>query len=372
MSKRDYYDVLGVSKGVSDSELKKAYRKQAMKYHPDRNPDDPSAAEKFKEATEAYEVLSDSSKRSNYDQFGHDGVDLSGFGSGRNPTDAFNDIFGDIFGGGDPFGRNNRNRRSRGADLQYSLSIDLESAVLGITKKITIPVLDTCDRCDGSGAEPGSSPTVCPTCNGTGQVRMQQGFFSVSQTCPQCSGSGQIISNPCKKCHGQGRIERNKTLSIKIPAGVDNGDRIRLAGEGEAGPVGGQNGDLFVQIQVEPHEVFERDGSHLYCEAPISITQAALGGSIEIPTLNGKVKIKIPEGTQTGKLFRLRGKGVTKIRSSKTGDLLCRVVVETPQNLSSKQKELFKQIDESLVQSDNHNPLSTDWFEKVKSFFERE
>ena len=201
---------------------------------------------------------------------------------------------------------------------------------------------------------------------------MQQGFFSVSQTCRQCSGSGQIISNPCKECRGQGRIERNKTLSIKIPAGVDNGDRIRLAGEGEAGPVGGQNGDLFVQIQVEPHEVFERDGSHLYCEAPISITQAALGGSIEIPTLSGKVKIKIPEGTQTGKLFRLRGKGVTKIRSSKTGDLLCRVVVETPQNLSSKQKELFKQIDESLVQSDNHNPLSTDWFEKVKSFFERE
>ena len=371
MSKRDYYDVLGVSRNTQGDELKKAYRKLAMKYHPDRNPGDSSAAEKFKEATEAYEVLSDSSKKSAYDQFGHQGVSSSGFGSSRSATDAFNDIFGDIFGdlfgGGDPFSGSRRS--NRGSDLEYSLSINLENAVKGITEKILVPTLDSCDDCEGSGTSPGTKPSSCPSCNGAGQVRMQQGFFSISQTCRQCGGSGTIITNPCRSCSGNGRVEKTKTLSVKIPAGIDSGDRIRLSGEGEAGPSGGPSGDLYVHIKVLPHEVFERDGQHLYCEAPISFVDAALGAEIEIPTLEGKVKIKIPEGTQTGKLFRLKGRGVKKIRSAAVGALLCRVIVETPQNLDSKQKTLLNELGSSLKEKKN-TPMSSAWFSKVKAFFD--
>ena len=370
MSKRDYYDTLGVNRNTQGEELKKAYRKLAMKYHPDRNPGDSSASEKFKEVTEAYEVLSDPSKKSAYDQFGHQGVSSSGFASSRSATDAFNDIFGDIFGdvfGGDPFSRSGRS--NRGSDLQYSLSIDLERAVKGATEKIRIPTLERCDECGGSGAEPGTEPSTCPSCQGAGQVRMQQGFFSISQTCRQCEGSGRVVTSPCKKCTGNGRVEKSKTLSVKIPAGVDSGDRIRLTGEGEAGPQGGSSGDLYVQINVYSHEVFERDGQHLYCEAPISFIDAALGAEIEIPTLDGKVKIKIPEGTQTGKLFRLKGKGVKKIRGSSVGDLLCRVIIETPQKLNTKQKELIKELGSTLKEN-KHNPLSSEWFNKVKSFFD--
>ena len=371
MSKRDYYDVLGVGRDAKTEELKKAYRKLAMKHHPDRNPDNSSSSEKFKEATEAYEVLSDPSRRTTYDQFGHQGVDPSGFSSGRSATDAFNDIFGDIFGdvfGGDPFSRTQR--INRGSDLEFSLTINLENAVRGVTEKIRIPTFDACGDCRGSGSEPGSSPSSCPSCNGAGQVRMQQGFFSISQTCRQCGGSGQVISNPCKKCQGNGRVKRSKTLSVKIPAGIDSGDRIRLSGEGEAGQKGAAPGDLFVQINVRQHEMFERDGQHLYCEAPLSFIDAALGSEIEIPTLDGKVKIKIPEGTQTGKLFRLKGKGVKRIRSSSVGDLLCRVIIETPQKLTSKQKELMKELDISLKE-EKHNPLSFEWLNKVRSFFDK-
>ena len=368
MSTRDYYDVLGVDRNAKEDELKKAYRKLAMKYHPDRNLDDSSASEKFKEATEAYEILSDSSKRSAYDQFGHQGVDPSGFASGRSATDAFNDIFGDIFGGGDPFGRSQRS--NRGSDLQYSMTISLENAVRGVTEKIRIPTLEVCNPCRGLGAEPGSNPSICPSCKGAGQIRMQQGFFSVSQTCRQCGGNGEIISNPCKKCRGEGRVEKRKTLSVKIPSGVDTGDRIRLAGEGEAGFSGGPPGDLFVQIKVLSHDVFERDGRHLYCEAPINFVDASLGGEIEIPTLDGKVKIKIPEGTQTGKLFRLKAKGVNQVRGGSVGDLLCRVIVETPQNLTKNQKTILKDFKSELSNNKKHSPLSFEWFTKVKSFFD--
>ena len=370
MSTRDYYDVLGVDRNAKEDALKKAYRKLAMKYHPDRNPEDSSASEKFKEATEAYEILSDSSKRSAYDQFGHQGVDPSGFASGRSATDAFNNIFGDIFGdifGGDPFSRSRRS--NQGSDLEYSLTISLENAVKGVTEKIRIPTLDTCNDCSGSGSQQGTQPSTCPSCNGAGQVRMQQGFFSISQTCRQCGGLGQVITNPCKKCRGKGRLERTKTLSVKIPAGVDTGDRVRLSDEGEAGLNGGNPGDLYVLIKVLSHEVFERDGQHLYCEAPISFIVAALGGEIEIPTLGGKVKIKIPEGTQTGKLFRLRGKGVKRIRSNSVGDLMCRVIIETPQKLNSKQKDILKGLEVSLKER-KHSPLSFEWFERIRSFFE--
>ena len=371
MSKRDYYEVLGVDVGVSGEDLKKAYRKKAMKFHPDRNSDDPSAPDKFKEASEAYEVLSDSSKRNSYDQFGHQGVDASRTGGGQSAegfNDIFGDIFGDVFGGGDPFGR--RQRTNRGSDLQYSMTISLEDAVRGVTEKIAVPALESCESCNGSGAKKGSSAITCPGCNGAGQVRTQQGFFSVAQTCRQCSGSGQVIKNPCKSCNGQGRVERRKTLSVKIPAGVDTGDRIRLAGEGEAGINGGPSGDLFVQIKVLPHDVFERDGRHLYCEVPVSFIDATLGGELQIPTLNGKVKIKIPEGTQTGKLFRIRGRGVDAIRGGSKGDLLCKATIETPQNLSKSQKALLRELQSSLKDSGKQTPLSSEWFDKVKSFFE--
>jgi molecular chaperone DnaJ len=370
MSKRDYYEVLGVSKGADEKEIKKAYRREAMKHHPDRNPDDPSAEAKFKEASEAYDVLTDPRKRAAYDQYGHAGVDqgMGGGGfSGGNFSDIFGDVFGDIFGGG---GRS-RGGPQRGSDLRYTLDISLENAVKGTTVEIRVPSLATCDTCDGSGAKKGNSPVTCGTCNGVGQVRMQQGFFQVQQACPTCRGRGKTISDPCTSCHGQGRVEKTKTLSVKVPPGVDTGDRIRLSGEGEAGPEGGPPGDLFVQMSVRQHPIFERDGKNLYCEVPITFVDAALGGDLDVPTLDGRVKLKIPPETQTGKLFRLRGKGVKPVRGGSVGDLLCRAVVETPVKLNKEQKALLEQLRESLGQGGTtQSPRQTSWFEGVKNFFD--
>jgi molecular chaperone DnaJ len=372
MSKRDYYEVLGVSRDVDAKELKKAYRKLAMKYHPDRNPDDKDADAKFKEATEAYEILGDQQKRAAYDQYGHAGVDPNagggGFGGGgANFSDIFGDVFGDIFGGGG--GRGGRGGPQRGSDLRYTMELSLEEAVRGIEKKIRVPTLTSCETCDGSGAKPGTSPKTCGTCGGAGQVRMQQGFFSVQQTCPSCRGQGTMIEDPCNSCHGRGVKEETKTLSVKIPPGVDTGDRIRLSGEGEAGAMGGPAGDLYVQVSVKEHELFHRDGRNLYCDVPISIVDAALGGELEVPTLDGRVKLKIPAETQSGKLFRLRGKGVTPVRGGTAGDLLCRVQVETPVNLNSEQKDLLMKFQESLT-GEKHSPQKKSWFEGVKRFFE--
>lgn len=369
MSKRDYYEVLGVDRNVSKADLKKAYRRVAMKYHPDRNPDDADAEAKFKEASEAYEVLSDENKRTAYDQYGHAGVDQQGgFGGGGfgggSFSDIFGDVFGDIFGGGG--GR--RGGPARGSDLRYTLELDLEDAVRGTTVKIRVPTLVGCNTCDGTGAKAGTRPATCTTCGGIGQVRMQQGFFSVQQTCPNCRGKGTIISDPCSGCHGQGRVEETKTLSVKVPAGVDTGDRIRLSGEGEAGSDGGPAGDLYVQVSVKEHEIFQRDGKNLYCEVPISFADAALGGELDVPTLDGRVKLKVPHETQTGKLFRLRGKGVAPVRGGAPGDLMVRVVVETPVNLSNKQKELLKELKASM-QGDKNSPRQSSWFEGMKSFF---
>ncbi|SEJ03525.1 molecular chaperone DnaJ [Pseudomonas linyingensis] len=374
MAKRDYYEVLGVERGASEAELKKAYRRLAMKYHPDRNPDDKAAEEKFKEANEAYEVLSDASKRSAYDQYGHAGVDPSmggggGFGAGNaNFSDIFGDVFSDFFGGGGRGGQ--RGGPQRGSDLRYTLELDLEEAVRGTTVTIRVPTLVACKPCEGSGAKKGSAPVACTTCGGIGQVRMQQGFFSVQQTCPRCHGSGKMISDPCGSCHGQGRVEEHKTLSVKVPAGVDTGDRIRLTGEGEAGTQGGPAGDLYVVVNVREHAIFQRDGKHLYCEVPISFADAALGGELEVPTLDGRVKLKIPEATQTGKLFRLRGKGVAPVRGGGAGDLMCRVVVETPVNLDKRQRELLEEFRSSLQGDSSHSPKASGWFEGVKRFFD--
>ena len=371
MSKRDFYEILGVDKGADAKEIKRAYRKLAMKYHPDRNPDDKDADEKFKEATEAYEVLSDQEKRSAYDQFGHAGVDGSagqgGFGGG-NFSDIFGDVFGDIFGGGGGRG-GARNGPQRGSDLKYNLELTLEQAVKGAEVKIRVPTLVNCETCDGSGAKEGSSPTTCNTCHGQGQVRMQQGFFSVQQACPTCRGQGTIIKDPCGTCHGQGVKEETKTLNVKVPAGVDNGDRIRLSGEGEAGTRGGPAGDLYVETHIKPHPIFERDGRNLYCDVPISIADAALGGEIEVPTLDGRVNLKIPAETQSGKLFRLRGKGVVPVRGGAQGDLLCRVMVETPVKLTEHQKKILKEFQASL-KGEKHSPKKKSWFDNVKTFFE--
>jgi molecular chaperone DnaJ len=373
MSKRDYYEVLGVDKNTDDKDIKKAYRRVAMKYHPDRNPDDPDADHKFKEATEAYDILMDAEKRAAYDRFGHAGVDPSmggggGFGGGGNFSDIFGDVFGDIFGGG---GGRGRGGPQRGSDLRYTLDITLEDAVKGTTVEIRVPSLSACEKCDGSGAKKGSSPVTCGTCGGAGQVRMQQGLFQVQQTCPTCRGRGKTITDPCNACHGQGRVEKTRTLSVKVPPGVDTGDRIRLSGEGEAGPDGGPPGDLFVQMSVRQHNIFERDGKNLYCEVPITFVAAALGGELEVPTLDGRVKLKIPAETQTGKLFRLRGKGVKPVRGGTVGDLLCRAVVETPVKLNKRQKALLEQFQESLGEGGHaQSPRQTSWFEGVKSFFD--
>jgi len=372
MSKRDYYEVLGVSRDASEAELKKAYRRLAMKYHPDRNTDNSDDAEaRFKEAKEAYEVLNDANKRAAYDQYGHAGVDPSMGGrpgGGAGFEDIFGDVFGDIFGGGR---RGGGPQAHRGSDLQYNLELSLEDAVFGTEVKIHVPTLVSCKTCSGSGAKEGTSATTCTTCHGAGQVRMQQGFFAVQQTCPQCRGKGKMIADPCPDCHGQGRKQEQKTLSVKVPAGVDTGDRIRLAGEGEAGESGAPAGDLYVQMHVKPHDIFSRDDNDLFCEMPITIGTATLGGEIEVPTLDGKLRLKIPAETQTGKLFRMRGKGVKPVRGGMTGDLLCRVNVETPVKLSNKQKDLLKEFEKSVQEGGkHHSPQHASWGDRMKQFFD--
>ena len=372
MAMRDYYEILGVERSADEREIKKAYKRLAMKFHPDRNPDNPEAEEKFKEAKEAYEILTDAQKRAAYDKFGHAGVDPNqagpgGFGGGADFGDVFGDIFGDIFGGG-----RRSQRAARGADLRYNMELTLEEAVRGVSKEIKVPTLVECDECHGSGARSGTSAQTCPTCHGSGQVQMRQGFFAVTQTCPHCHGKGKIVTDPCRKCHGDGRVQKTKTLSVKIPAGVDTGDRIRLAGEGEAGEFGAPAGDLYVQVHVKEHPIFVRDGNNLFCEIPISFTTAALGGEVAVPTLDGKVMLKIPGETQTGRMFRLRGKGVRSLRSGAEGDLLCKAVVETPIKLSDEQKELLKQLEDSLNGSGmkTHKPKAEGFFEGVKRFFD--
>jgi molecular chaperone DnaJ len=372
MSKRDYYELLGVEKSAAADELKKAYRRLAMKHHPDRNPDDAEAEAKFKEAKEAYEVLSDSQKRATYDQFGHAGLDntgMGGMGGGASGFgDIFGDVFGDIFGGG---GRRGQSGIYRGADLRYELSLTLEDAVMGHSVDISFPSLKTCETCEGEGAKPGTSRKDCTTCGGVGQVRRQQGFFSVQQTCPACRGEGKIIEDPCTDCHGQGRIEQSRTLAVKGPAGVDTGDRIRLSGEGEAGQNGGPAGDLYVEIRVRPHQVFERDGANLSCTVPLSFTTAALGGDVNVPTLGGEVNLKIPASTQSGRVFRLRGKGVKPVRGGGVGDLYCRIDIETPSNLTKEQKDLLQQFETSIeAGGEKHSPKARSWKDSVKQFFD--
>jgi molecular chaperone DnaJ len=370
MSKRDYYKVLDVARTATEVEIKKAYRRLAMKFHPDRNPDDHEAEEKFKECKEAYEVLTDAQKRAIYDQHGHEGLAARG-GAGFSAADAFSDIFGDVFG--DIFGGGRRGGRQvfRGADLRYDLELELEQAVFGHETDVEFATLVECEPCKGSGAAPKSKVVTCETCHGAGQVRLQQGFFAVQQTCPRCKGRGQVITEPCDACLGQGRLRRKKTLAVKVPAGVDNGDRIRLAGEGEAGRNGGPPGDLYVEIRVREHAIFERDGSHLSCEVPVSFTTATLGGTVEVPTLGGNVELKVPSETQSGRVFRLREKGVKPVRGGPTGDLFCRVVVETPVNLTDEQKALLRKLEESMRASTrNHSPRQHSWLDGVKRFFE--
>jgi molecular chaperone DnaJ len=378
MAKRDFYEILGVAKGASDEEIKKSYRKLAMKYHPDRNPDSKESEDKFKEAKEAYEMLTNPEKREAYDRYGHAGVDPNmggggGFGGGAGGFgDAFGDIFGDIFGGGGAGrGRGAGPQVYRGADLRYNLEITLEQAAHGFDTTIRVPSWDKCETCHGTGAKPGTAPVTCSTCAGHGQVRMQQGFFSIQQTCPKCHGSGKIIPEPCAACSGAGRIKRNKTLEVKIPAGIDNGMRIRSTGNGEPGTNGGPSGDLYVEIHIKAHAVFQREGDDLHCEMPISFTKATLGGEIEVPTLSGKVSFTIPEGTQSGKTFRLKSKGIKGVRSGYHGDLFCHVVVETPVKLNDKQKDLLREFDRLTAEGGaKHSPQSKGWMDKVKDFFE--
>ncbi len=374
MAKRDFYEILGLAKNSSDEEIKKAYRKLAMKHHPDRNPDSKGAEDKFKEAKEAYEMLSDPQKRDAYDRYGHAGVDpnMGGGGGGGGFADAFGDIFGDIFGqaGGGRGGRGGP-QVYRGADLRYNLEITLEQAAHGYDTTIRVPSWDNCDTCDGSGAKPGTSPVTCTTCGGHGQVRMQQGFFSVLQTCPKCHGSGKINPSPCNACSGAGKIKRNKTLEVKIPSGIDDGMRIRSSGNGEPGTNGGPPGDLYVEIRIKQHTMFQREGDDLHCEIPISFAKAALGGEIEVPTLSGKASFTIPEGTQSGKTFRLRSKGIKGVRSGYAGDLFCHVVVETPVTLTERQKELMREFEELTIEGGSkHSPQTKSWKDKVKEFFE--
>ncbi|WP_133129445.1 molecular chaperone DnaJ [Legionella yabuuchiae] len=370
MQQQDYYELLGLSRSASEAEIKKAYRKLAMKYHPDRNANDKAAEEKFKEIQKAYAVLSDPQKRTAYDQYGHAGVDPSmgggGFGGFGGFGDVFEDIFENIFSGGR---QQHRSRGQRGSDLQFNVQLTLEEAARGKQIEITVPRHTNCTTCNGSGAKQGSKPKSCETCNGIGQVRIQQGFFSIQQTCPSCHGEGQVITEPCSSCHGQGRVRESKTLTVKIPAGVDNGDRVRLGGEGEAGIHGGPSGDLYVQVAVKPHELFERIDNNLHCEVPISFVTAALGGSIEVPTLDGRVTLKIPAETQTGKAFRLRGKGIKSVRGHDIGDLICKVSVETPISLNREQKDLLTQFQSSL-DGGKHSPRTSSWFDGVKKFFE--
>jgi len=371
MAKRDYYEVLGLERDADAHALKTAYRRLAMKNHPDRNPDDAQAEERFKEGKEAYEVLSDANKRAAYDQFGHAGVDQSvGGGSTGGFRDIFDEVFGDIFGGRGG-GGGGGSRVYRGADLRFELELSLEEAVVGTTAKIDVPSRIKCDECEGSGAQPGTSAETCSTCDGVGQVRMQQGFFSLQQTCPTCRGAGKVISAACDKCRGAGRVVKNRSLSVKVPGGVDVGDRVRLGGEGEAGESGGPPGDLYVEISVRDHPIFTREGTNLYCEVPIGFVLAALGGEIEVPALEGRVNLKIPAETQTGRLFRLRGKGVKSVRGGSIGDLLCRVIIETPVSLNRKQKDMLQGFDDSLQKDDKkHRPKEQGWLDTVKSFLD--
>jgi molecular chaperone DnaJ len=370
--KKDYYNTLGLNQQASDAEIKKAYKKLAMKHHPDRNDGNSESTETFKEVKKAYDILSDPQKKSMYDQFGHAGVDQS-MGGGPGPGaadfgDAFGDIFGDIFGGGRS---NNGSNVYRGADLRFNMEISLEQAAKGTENQIKIPVMTSCEPCNGSGAKKGSKPIECETCHGQGQVRMQQGFFSVQQECPHCNGAGTTIKDPCSDCGGSGRVKETKTLSVKIPVGVDDGDRIRLSGEGEAGTNGGPTGDLYVVISLKEHQIFERDGANLHCEMPISFSIAALGGELKIPTLDGNAKIKIPAETQTGAAFRLKGKGIKPVRENHVGDLHCHVVVETPVKLTEKQKKILEELEQmNQADSDKHSPRSKTWLDTVKDFFE--
>ena len=378
MAKRDYYDVLGIPKNATDDDIKKAYRKLAMKHHPDRNQGDGAKKdeERFKEAKEAYEMLSDPHKRAAYDQHGHAGVDPN---MGRGPgaegfggfAEAFGDIFGDIFGGAGGGGRRGGGQQVyRGSDLSYAMEITLEEAALGKETQIRIPSWESCETCHGSGAKPGTSAKTCSTCNGAGQVHMRQGFFSIQQTCPHCRGTGKIIPEPCTACHGQGKIKKTKTLEVKIPAGIAEGMRIRSAGNGEPGTNGGPPGDLYIELRVKPHEIFERDGDDLHCTVPVAMTTAALGGSIEVPTLAGKAEIDLPESTQSGKTFRLRGKGIKGVRSSYPGDLYCHITVETPVRITEHQRKLLKELDESFRKSgDRHSPNAKSWTDRVKDLF---
>ena len=375
-NKRDFYDILGVARNATDDEIKKADRKLAMKYHPDRNPDSKEAEGKFKEAKEAYEMLSDPQKRAAYDQYGHAGVDpnMGGFGGGGQGfggfSDAFGDIFGDIFGGGGTRGGRGGPQVYRGADLRYSMEITLEEAAHGHETQIRVPSWSNCDSCGGDGAEPGSKVETCTTCHGAGQVRVAQGFFSMQQTCPRCSGSGKYIPKPCKKCHGAGKIKSQKTLEVKIPAGIDDGMRIRSSGNGEPGVNGGPSGDLYVEVHIKEHPVFQREGEDLHCEMPISFIDAALGGEIEVPTLSGKASFDVPEGTQSGRVFRLRSKGIKSLRTALPGDLYIHVQVETPVKLNETQKDLLRKFDESLKSGGSkHSPQQKGWLDRVKDFF---
>lgn len=368
MSKRDYYEVLGVSRSASAEEIKKAYRRSAMKYHPDRNPGDAQAEAMFKECKEAYEVLIDDGKRQLYDAHGHAAFEggFGGGGPGPDMGDIFGDIFGNIFGGG------GARAARRGADIGYVLELDLEEAVAGVERRIEVPTLVECGHCHGSGSEDGKVET-CATCGGRGQVRMQRGIFTMQQTCPACGGRGQVVRTPCSECHGAGRVEEERVLQVKVPAGVDSGDRIRLAGEGEAGPAGTPAGDLYVEIRVREHAIFQRDGDDLHCEVPIRIFQAALGDVVKVPTLDGDAEIRIPAETQTGKLFRLRGKGVRSVRSRAPGDLYCRVVVETPVNLTAEQRKLLQQFEATFTGEEGrkHSPRSATFLDGVRGFWER-
>jgi molecular chaperone DnaJ len=378
MAKRDYYDVLGVSNGASADELKKAYRQKAKEFHPDRNKDNPNAEAQFKEVNEAYEALKDPDKKAAYDRFGHAAFDGSmggggprgGFGGGQGDfasafSDVFDDLFGDFMGGGRGGGRQ---RASRGSDLRYNLRISLEEAFNGLSKTINVPSSVTCDTCHGTGAEGGSEPTTCPTCSGMGKVRAQQGFFTVERSCPTCSGTGQIIKNPCGSCRGAGRVERERALSVNIPAGVETGTKIRLAGEGEAGMRGGPSGDLYIFIEVQDHNLFMREGPHLFCRVPVSVATAALGGDIEVPTIDGgRSRVKIPAGSQSGRQMRLRSKGMPALRGGGAGDMLIELAVETPVNLTSRQKELLREFDDL---SEDNNPESSSFFSKVKNFWD--
>lgn len=376
MGKKDYYEILGISKNAGEREIKKAYKRLAIKYHPDRNQHkDKNTENKFKEIKEAYDILSDSKKRSAYDQYGHSAFDQNNLGGGSsfNSSNDFSDIFGEVFG--DIFGRtHNGSENKRGSDLCYNMNLNLEEAVSGINKEIIIPTFISCNHCNGSGAKPGTKPHTCTRCQGTGQFHIRQGFFTVQQTCTSCKGNGSVINNPCVFCRGTGRIHNTKRLSVKIPMGVDNGDRIRLPGEGEAGEKGGPAGDLYVQIKIKKHPIFERENNHLYCEVPIDFTIASLGGEITVPTLSGKVNLTIPKETQTGKLFRIRGKGIKSLvrKNNKQGDLLCKVIVETPINLNEKQKKLLLELKKSFYGSlsRNHIPKSKNFFEGVKKFFD--